>query len=737
MRVPPTKAPPTTTNANLGNGKLGKSFAPPEFSLSSGDMSGGLGNQTHWEQYSYQGFYGGDAESAWEHAASMGGPETKSGEAESCEAPQVENSSKMAGPGEMAQMKTLYTPGDDASKWDQFAVEFNDEFKSILHVFAAQANPDTSPPAPKMVGKGKASGDALDGIQLSLIFSTNQRDLLMEYFSSHTIPDRLFNGDEIGSANPQQRILMAAEIMANGKYSPGAFEQGVHAKNCGHWVQVVQNYAGVVGHNGPNSNSINGNFDLEGNVIMGANNSEQIFKGKRIYNDSLPEKESKTIGPIYSGTEHGDFSEKRVKKAEDRKTKISELEAQAALEGGEVNPKDIPKEVTQSWRNEHMGFDKFDDLQPGDWLYIYNANGAGNHSVIFSRWASDDITLEGTDIQYRKAITFDQGTPDSGGKEHQLNLGEQFHRTEDISISPITLVSRVNSDAKPAREIGELLPERKKSEERLESQNAAFIKKAEKKFKGTFDMDALFKQLRSENQGHITALGDRLTIGQTALLQKANATTDLETMVRLTQRLRQLHANADVLARNTEKVYAGKLDAKHAEEQGKFEMIASTLTLELEGLAAEKKPLSKDLETKSTKKDELDTYPEIQALREQLKPLNGLKKTDPDYAKKKALRKEIIDKIEVLKTTGKMNKAALKVLKGEIKALNTQIRKLDRREQKATKKLDEASSSQSYGMVAQGGDKTGQDKTNLGAGNTGNLSALFQEDMKDMKHLVK
>ena len=147
--------------------------------------------------------------------------------------------------------------------------------------------------------------------------------------------------------------------------------------------------------------------------------------------------------------------------------------------------------------------------------------------------------------------------------------------------------------------------------------------------------------------------------------------------------------------------------------------------------------LSTDLKTKTAKKDELDTYPEIQALREQLKPLNGLKKTDPDYAKKKALRKEIIDKIEVLKTTGKMNKAALKVLKGEIKALKKQIGRLDGNVRKATEKLADASSAQSYGMVAQGGDKTGQDKTNLGAGNTGNLSALFQEDMKDMKHLVK
>ena len=739
MRVPPTKDPTTHPKSSMGYGNKGKSFTPPEFSLSSGNMDG-QGYQNQWDQYGYEGFHSGDAESAWTYAPSMGGPEAKAGEEAYCEDPQVEAeaAAKMAGEGGYTEMKSLYEPGSEESKWDQFSVGFNDEFKSILHVFAAQANPDQlSSPAesPKMVGKGKTSGDLLDGFQLSLIFTEKQRDLLMEYFSSHTIPDRLFNGDEIGTASPQQRILMSAEIMANGTYSPGAFEQGVHAKNCGHWVNVVQNYAGVVSHNGSNANSINGNFDLEGNVIMGANNAEQVFKGKRVYNEDLPEKESKTLGPIYSGTAHGDASDKKVKKGKERDAKVAELKAQAAQEGRELDSDDMPKSVRQSWRNEHLGFERFGELQPGDWLYIYNANGSGNHSVIFSRWASGANTLEGTDIQYRKAITYDQGSPDSGGKEHQLNLGSQFHRTEDISISPITLVSRVNSDAKQATEVSELLPERgAKGEGKLETSNAKFIKSVEKKYKGTFDMDGLFDQLRSENEGHITALDDRLTKGQKKLLQKANASTDLETLVRLTQRLRQLHTNADILKRNTDKTFAGKYDAKHAEEEAEYLLVKTTLTTELEGLAAEKKPLAEDLKTKSDRREALDTYAEIKELREELKRIKNLEKTDEEYADRKRLRKEVIDKITVLKEIKAENKDEFKALRSEINALKKQIGKIDGKTRKVEDKLAKATKALPYGMVAEGG-KKGQDSRKLSASNTGNLASLFK--IENLKHLVK
>ncbi|MBK9447946.1 MAG: hypothetical protein IPN95_00735 [Bacteroidetes bacterium] len=691
MKSPLVHQPANKQESSESNFPQGKSMMPPQFSLSS--SSGNVGTL---------GFG-----NMWDQAFGPIGLGSKNQSTES------------------AEKSSEHAQGGADSEWVTFAEQFNNRFKSVLHVFEPEGTPAN------FVEKSVASGKVLTPEQCESLFTKGQRDKLIPFFQTNVIPERLFNGDERGKTTAAQRILLSAEILANGIYAPGSFEQRVHAKNCGHWAQTVQNYAGVTANSGANADSLNGNFDLHGNVILGAEMAKpQGFDEKRVSIENLPEEESATIGPIYEGTAHGEEAAKRANRR-------AELEQQDANNpDGEKSKKPLTP-----FRCEHLSMDLFDTVKPGDWLYIYNANGSGNHSVIFSRWASGDLVVDGG-IQYRKAVTFDQNKPVAGGEEHNLNLGQQFHRTKDIQICPITKVSKVNPEQRPAESIEELLPTRGDQDDLLNEKNQKFIEEIKKQSGGKITEDLLINLLVKENIGHIDALGDRLSPEQHEMLTDANnVKCDLETLVRLTERLRQLHTNADLLAKNEAKIYESKLNGQYAELITAYKAQEAEINALIEPLEKEKAPWEEELAGLTKDRDELDTYPELSLARKKyrkvLAELKLMGKSDPNRDAKKAERDNILAEIGEWKAKGKANKGALGESRTEINSLRRKIGKVNAKISKLEVKLEEAALLLPWGQVA-GGSTKEQDKTSNKAGKTGTLeSTLGEAAIKDLKKKAK
>ncbi|MFN8398155.1 MAG: hypothetical protein U0176_26325 [Bacteroidia bacterium] len=276
----------------------------------------------------------------------------------------------------------------DGVKWIEFEEGFNKEFGSVLHIFGPESEMLKSGPS----DKNARSGNDVPVKQLMNLFSIQQRDLLLDYFQTHQIPERLFNGSDQGNLNAQQRILLSSHILVNGTYNPGDFDQRVHAKNCGHWVQTVQHYAGVTANSGDNADSINGNFDIFGNVVAGGKYVKPQGKGDdRIRLSQQPGFEDLNSGSIEFGTDHFGRVESYFEAMEKYEQEMAAYNANPKKKKkGKKGKKDKeePKKPTEPWRTTQLPMEQFDMVKPGDWLYIYNANGSGNHSVIFSRWAS-------------------------------------------------------------------------------------------------------------------------------------------------------------------------------------------------------------------------------------------------------------------------------------------------------------------------------------------------------------
>jgi Domain of unknown function (DUF4157) len=112
-------------------------------------------------------------------------------------------------------------------------------------------------------------GDEITGAQLRRYFTVEQRGKLTAFFGNHQIPERLFNGGEAtGGATARQRILLSSHILTTGTYeNRGHEQQRVEARNCGHFVSLVNAYAGVGSENGVD---VRGNFDHAGDVVLHA-----------------------------------------------------------------------------------------------------------------------------------------------------------------------------------------------------------------------------------------------------------------------------------------------------------------------------------------------------------------------------------------------------------------------------------------------------------------------------------
>lgn len=562
-------------------------------------------------------------------------------------------------------------------EWTIFAEEFNTHFRSILHVFNERGWPPDRHTAP-----GSQSGDSLDEAQLQALFTDNQRRLLMDFFSTGHIPDRLFNGDEVNHTTAQQRLLMAALILSTGTYRPGSFEQRVHARMCFHWVHIVHHYAGVT----PASlgRGIMGSFDHAGNIVLPAGRAEGTFMGDRVFAEDLPVDESGGIGPIPADTGHEDAAESE--------------ESRRAVD---------PTEGRRVHRRHAFPFARFGELQPGDWLWYYNANssGGGSHSVIFSRWAAPEDEVNG--IHYHRAILFSQPRPERGGREHTANLGEQYYNAGGIAIYPVTYVTRVAETAHPARTVDELLPSgNARAEGRLSTANERFLARASRRFGRSVSRELLIEHLREENNDAITALSHRLTDGQRTLLQDANATTSLETLVRLTQRLRALRHNMEIYESNIESTYEGRLNERHAAALTAHELETARITGEMTEADRDLAAAATEIGRLNEVLSDRDLTPQLRDMRRELaqlrRQLGRMRRSDPDRATVREAVNNLRAALRLLERESRSRSREIGGLRSGIGVLERQSRRLRRLRERLERQLGESEASLPYGLVHPG-----------------------------------
>ena len=103
----------------------------------------------------------------------------------------------------------------------------------------------------------------------------------------------MFNGSgATGGASARQRILLSSHILTTGTYENRGHElQRVEARNCGHFVSLVNAYAGVGSENGVD---VRGNFDHAGDVVLHAGDT-----GRSSFDDDdgLPTSQFGSIQP--------------------------------------------------------------------------------------------------------------------------------------------------------------------------------------------------------------------------------------------------------------------------------------------------------------------------------------------------------------------------------------------------------------------------------------------------------
>jgi hypothetical protein len=536
-------------------------------------------------------------------------------------------------------------PGKQAANrevrlWADFAAAFNRVFGSVLHAFEERAEGEPVPSA-REGRPGKPSGQELSPKRLQALFTKTQRNKLLEFFATQEIPEHLFDGDDRGTTTAQQRLLLSAHILANGTYRRGSFEQKVHARFCWHWVQIVHHYAGVTPATGGMAKGVMGSFDPLGGVVLGTGKVEGIYEDLR---RALP-------------------------------------------------------------------IERFDELRPGDWIWIYNGYGsAGRHSLMFSRWTSGDkVLVEDTDqppealaagaqppaseppepaatasdveVRYREAICFHQPSPAKGGREEEgVRLGDRFYiPVSGKRICPIIHVSRVSREAHPAATPEELLrPLKPRRTAKLSPQNLRFLRAKERELRAPVDLPRLRQWIHNQNVKRLSEppLRGRLTDGQQKLLRQASEQVcqgeDLETLLRLNQRLVELVTYAEILERNEAKARAG-LEEEQAREARELAMIDPRLGLIRIGIG--------ELERR---KSELDPGPEIRELQGKLADLWKKMKRLPRGPKRDELqgqRRVLQERVAALRAEQHELRGELGEIQSGLRALRRQARPLERQRQ--------------------------------------------------------
>lgn len=450
-----------------------------------------------------------------------------------------------------------------------FAVAFNRELASVLHAFAPGAGgagdavscePGDAPAVSGDQAPRSASGVALGDDRLDLLFTPNQQAKLMHYFETGEIPERLFNGDEVGETTAQQRILISAHILAHGHYRPASIEQRVHARMCFHWVHLVHHYAGATPETGPLTNGIMGSTDHTGQIVLGGGDRSQGRQGSR---SESPERQ-----------------ERRQDRLEAAQAALAEAEASGTASPAQLLSLQQAVRAAEAAagrdyiRNAALDLAEIRGLQAGDWIYYHNDNDSrsGDHSVLFSRWLTEERVAPGRgggEVHYRQAEVFSQGLPETGGQQHTAWLGDGIAQVDGFTVHPVTRYSRVPADSRPAATVDELLPlpanlrtppppgssERQVEayQRRLEQYTTGLrtqnVRHLRRQLRGqVFDEEqaiaAVEGWLRAQNVALIGQLEARTTAGQRALMAEANAEGQpLESLVRLNERLRGLGTN--------------------------------------------------------------------------------------------------------------------------------------------------------------------------------------------------
>lgn len=440
---------------------------------------------------------------------------------------------------------------EHAADSDTFSERFNEVFQAQLHAFTDDAHAAAEQgPNVNAAHIGRASGEGLSASRLRELFTPVQRDLLAGFMADRRIPDRLFNGDELGGASAQQRIVLSGHILATGEYVPGSFAQRVHARMCGHWANLVMHYAGAGDAGG---RGIREQFDHEGNLSLSTGQRSGWTGARMGEEDYLP---------------------------------------------GEQRPE------RSQFQMRGMNKDALDGLETGDWLWYYNDNGGGggNHSVIFSRWASDweSETLPGTDRAnwFRRAICMSQRNPADGGAEHTSLLGEYFMRNQaGHRITPVTHYSRVSADARPIRSGDDLRAVLGVGGDA--ARNQRFIDRLLRRHRGQrIDWEALATEIRGRNTELLRELTgqhrDRMTERQITAIEELNAAalrensqnSDITTLCRLNDRLQAWIANTGVLEEG-EEAQTERVETRHAEQHEATAPERDRIERELEAFDAE------------------------------------------------------------------------------------------------------------------------------------------------------
>ncbi len=442
-----------------------------------------------------------------------------------------------------------------------FAQAFNREFASVLHVFRpAGAALAAAEGAGGQQAPGSVSGDGLTDERLERLFTSVQRELLLSFVQTHTIPERLFNGDEVGDTTAQQRILLSAHILSQGRYRPGSEEQRVHARMCFHWAHLVHHYAGATPETGALTDGIMGNSDHNGDLVLGGGDRSQGSQGAR---SDAPDRQQTRRDRLARAQDALAEAETSGTATPQRLTEL-----QRAVRAAEAA-------AARSYvRNASLDISQIRGLEPGDWIYYHNDNdsASGDHSVIFSRWLTAEATAPGRggrEVRYRQAEVFSQGLPESGGARHTAWLGDGIADVGNATVHPVTRMSRVPADSRPAASVDELLPlpahlrgtppagsspaqvaahERRVDDYAagLRTQNTRYIRRQARG--QAYDEEQVIARLatflRERNAALIAGLGERASRGQLGLLTTANRPGQpLEDLIRLHERLSGITAN--------------------------------------------------------------------------------------------------------------------------------------------------------------------------------------------------
>ncbi|MEL6349336.1 MAG: hypothetical protein AAFV53_39910, partial [Myxococcota bacterium] len=576
---------------------------------------------------------------------------------------------------------------------DEFTQRFNTEFASILHVFGmGDQAMGALPEGRRRVEPGSQSGDGLTAAHLEALFTREQRDALIHFMYTRRIPERLFNVDDIGGATAQQRILISAHILANGEYSPGSFVQGVHARMCFHWVHITHHYAGATPGQGPLAENVMGNFDHEGNVVLGSGSTESQ-RGERVYAEDLPDTETPGgVGPIPEGSGQERLAEReRARRAEDP-------EARRAVH-----------------RRTSLPFSDVLALRPGDWVWYYNANGSGGgvHSAIFSRWGG---RVEGSPEsgQYRRGIFFSQRGVSDGGQEHAAWLGDRYMRVDNHGVYPVTSISRVSPDAHPATTPEALLPHfNRRRQAGITRGNEQLLRRLERRYGRPIDLERLRDWIREENEQLIVSLEggaegggrSRLTDGQGALLRQTNGLDALDSLVHLNQRLHAIVDNAALLEDNEDATYEGRLNDRHEQASEDAEREQGEAQDELNEIDELLAPIYRALAEQNGRLAEIDLRPTIRDMRRRIGRIWRRMGDLPRGEARDQLRderRELQQRVAALETAQRQHRPEIRGIEAEIRRLEQSARPHERRRRRVTRRMAQIERALPYGLVHPG-----------------------------------